>query len=143
MSLKALAEQRLAALGEPGSQTGLSRSPGVPRPPGGRGSVEQRQDREVRGESRCQVARLFGFLSADEIETVVHRLTLGRLVAEADSGPEGVSVLFVSDDATTDPTDPRVVYRAAELRLALDLPVRMLRELHLMKRVYGGTLEPN
>lgn len=143
MSLKALAEQRLAALGQPGPRSELSRTSGVPRLPGGRGVMEQRHDRGAQGESRCQVARIFGFLSVDEIETVMNRLTVGRLAVEADSGPEGVPVLLVSDNATIDPTETRVVYRASELHLALDLPVRVLRELHRMKRVYGGTLEPN
>jgi hypothetical protein len=107
------------------------------------GIVEQRHDRRAQGESRCQVARIFGFLSVEEIETVVNRLASERFAVEAGSGPEAVPVLLVSDDATIDPIETRVVYRAAELRLALDLPVGALREIHRMKRVYGGTLEPN
>ncbi len=53
------------------------------------------------------------------------------------------NVTFASDNATVDPGDQRVVYRAAELRGLIGLRPEDLRIVHDVKRALRGTIRPN
>ena len=57
----------------------------------------------------------------------------------------GEEVLFASDNATVDPGERRVVYRAAELRelVRIGADEMELRSIHDAKRVFGGTVGAN
>jgi hypothetical protein len=89
------------------------------------------------------LARFLGLSAGGTLAGVLDDLAWGRSVVEVDRGPSGSPIVLASDDAAIDPGDRRVVYRAAELHVALGLPVEVLWDLHRMKRTFAGTLEAN
>lgn len=93
--------------------------------------------------SHGQLARFLGLSTASNLAGVLDDLAWGHCLVEVDAGPGGNSILLASDDASIDPGERRLVYRTSELREALGLPVTVLRDLHWMKRTFGGTLEAN
>lgn len=141
MNLKALAEQRLAALGD--QQLGVVRWASRPVPVGldADPSLEQALVACTSRDIHRKLARFLGLSTARNLAGVLDDLAWGRCLVEVDPGPGGGPILLASDDAAIDPGERRVVYRATELREALGLPVTVLRELHRMKSTFGGTLK--
>lgn len=66
-----------------------------------------------------------------------------RLVVVAHSQVLGETVVLASDNATVDPGERRVTYRAAELWSLLNLEPASVRTVHEVKRVFAGTIEPS
>ena len=54
----------------------------------------------------------------------------------------GEEVLFASDNATVDPGERRVVYRAAELQAILGADPEDLCSIHAAKKVFGASVIP-
>ena len=50
-------------------------------------------------------------------------------------------VVFASDNATVDPHEPCVVYRARELVELVKLGESSLREVHRIKKMFRGTVQ--
>lgn len=143
MNLKALAEQRLAALGaQPHGAVGWASRP-VPSAPEDEPAMEQGRAAGVRPGSQVRLARFFGLSTAGHLACVLDDLASGQRLVEVNPGPSEHPILLASDDAAIDPGERRVVYRAAELHEALGLPVSVLRELHWMKRQFTCTLQAN
>jgi TubC N-terminal docking domain len=65
------------------------------------------------------------------------------LVVEVRSKALDEVVVFASDNAVLDPGERRVVYRAAELRELLALKPAELRQVHEIKKTFGGSLIPS
>ena len=65
-----------------------------------------------------------------------------RLRVVVSSKVLGEEVLFASDNATVDPGERRVVYRAAELQAILGAKPEELCSLHAAKKAFGATLSP-
>jgi hypothetical protein len=65
------------------------------------------------------------------------------LVVEVFSEALDETVILASDNATVDPGERQVVYRAAELRELIGLDPETLRTVHEVKRVFGATIRPN
>ena len=71
------------------------------------------------------------------------RFATSRLVLEVRSDALGEVVLLASDDALIDPGETRTIYRAAELLELLGLSADSLREVHQIKRTFGGSVVPS
>lgn len=143
MSLKALAEQRLAALDDQRSGAWRWSPRPVPLLSAEWPRLEQRQRRSSNISRTHQVNASLGLLAPDEAATLLEDLRAGRLLAEVGLGPDGDEILVAADEAAIDPGERRVVYRAPELVAALLLPEDVVYELHRMKCRFGGSLEPN
>lgn len=52
-------------------------------------------------------------------------------------------VLFASNNATVDAHEPCIVYRARELVGLLDLDRSSLKQVHMIKKMFRGTVEPS
>lgn len=144
MTTKELAERRLAALLQVERRFGRDPARDVsPTPTKDRDVERLPSPTQAVGELGrviaclgCQVPEELARLSLDDFAGA------GGLV-ECYPGPDGDAVLLASDNASPDPGESRVVYRARELGVLRGLPAGMVRDLHRMKRAFGATLEVN
>lgn len=144
MTVKELAERRLAF--HLRAQNRFGRDPARDVPPAAT------NDRDVEQVARLtqdagELGRVIACLGCAVPEELVH-LSLQQFAGagwliEGSPGPDGETLLFASDNAAPDPGESRVVYRGRELRALRGLPAGMVRDLHRMKRTFGGTLEAN
>jgi hypothetical protein len=144
MTLKELAERRLAAHRQAENSFGRDPARDVsPPPPDGRDVKQVASLTRGGGDLGRVIARL-GCTVPEELAhlSLGEFSGAGRLV-EGRPGPDGEPLLFASDNAAPDPGETRVVYRGRELRALRGLPAGMVRDLHRMKCAFGATLEVN
>lgn len=144
MTTKELAERRLAALLQAEHRSG--RNPARDVPPA---ASKQRGVKQPPGpdETLGDLGRVISCLRCAVPEELVHLrhqdfAGAGWLI-EGSPGPDGEPLLFASDNASPDPGESRVVYRARELRALRGLSAGAVRDLHGMKRDFATTLEVN
>jgi len=73
----------------------------------------------------------------------LERFASARLVVAVTSEVLDGPILLASDNAILDPGERRPVYRAAEIRELLGLSPKDLRQVHRVKVIFGGTVEPS
>lgn len=81
--------------------------------------------------------------AADICSMPLEEFANARLVVAVRSSVLNEVVVFASDNATIDPGERRVVYRANELEQLLHLGEAHLRSVHRIKKLFGGTVLPS
>ena len=81
--------------------------------------------------------------AADVCQMRLGEFASAGLVVEVRSKILDEVVIFASDNAPVDPGERRVVYRASELLVLAGLESSDLRQLHLAKRTFRGTVGPS
>jgi hypothetical protein len=144
MTVKELAERRLAAYRQAENRFGRDPARDVSAPPPNDPDVKQLPSL---GRGAGDLGRVIARLGCSVPKELAY-LSLGEFagagwIVEGSPGPDDEPLVFASDNASPDPGETRVVYRARELKALRGLPAGMVRDLHRMKRTFGGTLEVN
>lgn len=144
MTLKELAEQRLAVHIQAQNRFGKEPARDVPSAATNDRDVEQAASLARRTGSLGRTVSRLGCTVPDELAhlSLGEFSDAGRLV-EGRPGPDGEPLLFASDDASPDPGETRLVYRARELRALRNLPAETILDLHRMKCAFGASLAVN